>query len=685
MIGRIEVAGLGKAYKRFPNRWARLADWALPGGRARHELDWVLRDVTFSVRPGEAVGIVGLNGAGKSTLLKMIVGATRPTAGTIAARGRIAAVLELGLGFHPDFTGRQNAILAAQLQGFGNEAIARLLPEIEAFAEIGPYFDQPLRIYSTGMQMRLAFAVATAERPDILIIDEALSVGDAYFQHKSFDHIRRLGAEGATLLLVSHDKHAIQSVCRRAILLNGGTVAMEGEPEAVFDYYNALLAEDKAGKIVQRSDQGGKIRTDSGTGEARIESIGLFDAAGRPVSVVAVGQAIEVRFAVGVHADLDGLVLGCGIKDRLGQMMFGTNTFLTGQALDSARLGDQFVFRVRFDANLGEGSYSVHASLVRENSHIEKNYHWVDHGHVFEVVNPTKPSFVGCNWTEMLFDIERISPPAPPPARDDPLVVVDVGCRWGFAERFTGGAFRVFGFDPDHEECERLRARHADAPAGTIHVEAVALARRAGPRRLYMTREPACGSLLEPDPDLTAAYPALDCARHVASLEIEAVTLAGWARDNGIGRIDHIKLDTQGTELEILEGAGDLLAGLRCVEIEVEFNPIYRDQPLFADIDRFLRRRGFVLWKLSNLVHYSRDGAATGALDENAVCYDDAHRFVHPTHGGQLYWADARFIKKDVLAPRPIGDPQRLRDETLFSALGMADVVAHIASHRVSP
>ena len=204
-MGTITVSQLGKAYKHYPTRWSRLAEWLIPGSRPRHTMKWVLQDISFTVKAGEAVGIVGINGAGKSTLLKMITGTTQPTAGTVSVTGRVAAMLELGMGFHPDFTGRQNAIMAGQLLGYSVEEINRLMPEIEAFAEIGDYIDEPVRVYSSGMQMRLAFSVATAHRPDILIVDEALSVGDAYFQHKSFARIREYSKLGTTLLIVSHD------------------------------------------------------------------------------------------------------------------------------------------------------------------------------------------------------------------------------------------------------------------------------------------------------------------------------------------------------------------------------------------------------------------------------------------------------------------------------------------------
>jgi lipopolysaccharide transport system ATP-binding protein len=188
-------------------------------------LVWVLRNISFSVAPGEAVGIVGNNGAGKSTLLKMITGTTRPTEGQITSTGRISALLELGLGFHPDFTGRQNVSMSGQLLGMCPDELTTLMPEIEAFAEIGDYIDQPVRVYSSGMQVRLAFSVATAIRPDILIVDEALSVGDTYFQHKSFDRIKQFRNDGTTLLLspiaLKPLKHSVTGPsCLKTVLLS---------------------------------------------------------------------------------------------------------------------------------------------------------------------------------------------------------------------------------------------------------------------------------------------------------------------------------------------------------------------------------------------------------------------------------------------------------------------------------
>ena len=216
-------------------------------------------------------------------------------------RERVAALLELGMGFHPDFTGRQNVFMAGQLLGMQVEEIQALMPDIEAFAEIGEAIEQPVRTYSSGMQMRLAFSVATARRPDILIVDEALSVGDAYFQHKSFERIRSFRKAGTTLLIVSHDRSAIQSICDSAILLEQGRMAMRGRPEEVMDYYNALLAEREGQTVRQEMLADGQVRTISGTGEAAILDVRMVDQRQRVLEVVEVGQAVTLEVEVEVR------------------------------------------------------------------------------------------------------------------------------------------------------------------------------------------------------------------------------------------------------------------------------------------------------------------------------------------------------------------------------------------------
>ncbi len=406
-MGTIKVSGLGKAYRQYPSRWQRLAEWVIPFARPRHTLKWVLQDISFALEPGQAVGIIGINGAGKSTLLKLITGTTQPTTGSVSVSGRVAALLELGMGFHPDFTGRQNAYMAGQLIGLTAAEISELMPEIEAFAEIGDYLDMPVRVYSSGMSMRLAFAIATCKRPDILIVDEALSVGDAYFQHKSFDRIRQYREQGTTLLIVSHDKAAIQSICDRAILLNGGRVALEGEPEAVMDYYNALIADSENAQVSQQQTADGRVQTVSGTGEAGVESVGLYNADGEKIEVVRVGEALELRVEVVIRKAVASLVLGYGIKDRLGQVLYGTNTWHTGQVIEQPQAGERYTFRLRFPANFGVGSYSIQTALVDRDTHLSSNYEWRDLAAVFNVINVDRCAFAGCLWNEPVISIEK--------------------------------------------------------------------------------------------------------------------------------------------------------------------------------------------------------------------------------------------------------------------------------------
>ncbi len=404
-MGTLIVSNVSKAYKRYPGKWARVREWLT--GKPTHERTWVLRNINFSVQPGEAVGIIGINGAGKSTLLKIITGTTQPTEGSVHIRGRVAALLELGMGFHPDFTGRQNVFMAGQLLGLHVDEIAARMPDIEAFAEIGDYIDRPVRVYSSGMQMRLAFSVATAVRPDVLIVDEALSVGDAYFQHKSFDKIRAFREQGTTLLIVSHDRSAIQSLCDRAILLERGVIAKDGNPEEVMDFYNALIAERENATVEVKRLPDGRAQTSSGTGEARVESIELLNASGEPVDHVNVGQPVRLKVRIGLHADLPELVLGYMIKDRLGQPVFGTNTHHLGARLGPLANGETLVLAFDFPANIGVGSYSVSTALHVGDSHLAANYEWRDLALMFNVINIDRDAFVGVNWIPPVLEYPR--------------------------------------------------------------------------------------------------------------------------------------------------------------------------------------------------------------------------------------------------------------------------------------
>ncbi|HWS73830.1 MAG TPA: ABC transporter ATP-binding protein, partial [Quisquiliibacterium sp.] len=380
----LAVEGLGKAYRKYRSEGRRvLAMLGLPV--APVEEHWVLRDVSFAVQPGEAVGIVGQNGAGKSTLLKMVTGTLRPTEGRVAVAGRIAAILELGMGFNAEFTGRQNVLHSGGLMGLTRAQLEDAMPDIESFAEIGEYFDQPVRTYSSGMMVRVAFAVATAFRPEVLIIDEALSVGDTYFQHKSFERIRQFRREGTTLLIVSHDGAAIQTLCSRAIILDRGRLVLEGDTQQVMDHYNALIAEREASTVQTSRLEDGRVRTRSGTGEAAFGEIELLDEAGAPVAAVAVGQRIRLRATARVLDEIDALVFGFLIRDRLGRPVHGTNTWHKQLVAEGLTAGERLEFVAGFPVNLGPGSYSVSVALTGSLTHLERNFEWRDLALMFDV------------------------------------------------------------------------------------------------------------------------------------------------------------------------------------------------------------------------------------------------------------------------------------------------------------
>jgi lipopolysaccharide transport system ATP-binding protein len=384
-MGRIQVTNLGKAYKQYPGRWSRLAEWLTPGDSVRHQLKWVLQDISFNVEPGESVGIIGINGAGKSTLLKLITGTTQPTTGQVSISGRVAALLELGMGFHPDFTGRQNAIMAGQLLGMTSQEVTGLMPHIEAFAEIGEYIDSPVRVYSSGMQMRLAFSVATALRPDVLIVDEALSVGDAYFQHKCFDRVRSYRAQGTTLLFVSHDPGAVKTLCDRAILINKGSILFDGKPADVLDYYNALIAPDAIDTAIREGTPTGN-GTRSGSGAVRILEVDLLTESKSMRALVA-GQPASISLRLQAAQPLEDFTIGLLIKDRLGNDVFGTNTHHMLQTLGPIAAGEIKDLFFNFPSlALGPGHYSITLAAHASADHLAGNYDWWERALVFQVM-----------------------------------------------------------------------------------------------------------------------------------------------------------------------------------------------------------------------------------------------------------------------------------------------------------
>jgi len=265
------------------------------------------------------------------------------------------------------------------------------------------------------------------------------------------------------------------------------------------------------------------------------------------------------------------------------------------------------------------------------------------------------------------------------------IIILDIGCRWGFAEKFVQpenpGAFKIYGFDPDVDECARLQQHYVDFPNDTIMCIPQALAGKSGQRNLYVTKEPACSSLHPPLQHLVDRYPALDCIQLEKVVSINVTTLNAWAKENRIDDVDYIKIDTQGSELEILQGGNNLLKTVRCIDIEVEFNPIYEGQGLFFEVDAHLRANGFQLWRLANLVHYSQGAKKIDTGEKNFIHFDSKTSCESPAYGGQLFWADARYVHSSVLATGNAQNALRMqKDARLFTVLNMPDVVDHIQS-----
>jgi len=406
--GRVYVENLGKCFKYYPSPAGRLLEWTTLGSKIRHTQNWALRGIHFEVAPGDAIGIVGANGSGKSTLLKLIRGTLRQSEGAVHVEGRIAA-LELGLGFHPDFTGVQNMFTAGALIGLDAAAIEHAQDDIEDFAEIGTHIDEPVRTYSSGMQMRLAFSIATALRPDILIIDEALAVGDAYFQQKCIARIRQFREEGTTLLFVSHDPGAVRTLCDRALLLEEGLLIREGVPSEILDYYNAIIAKNVADHdIVQRRASGGERGfTRSGDRGAIIENVDILDDSGS-ARALPVGARAIIRVDGSAQRTLDDLTVGISIRDRLGNEVYGTNTHHLGFPARRVATGDSFRADFSLPLNLGLGNYSLTVALHAGIAHPEGSHDWWDHALAFTVVPGSEPPFVGGSYLPASVDFRAL-------------------------------------------------------------------------------------------------------------------------------------------------------------------------------------------------------------------------------------------------------------------------------------
>ncbi len=356
----LEISGLGKAFRCYRGEWRRVLSWlGIPMAPVAE--NWVLRNLSFRINPGEAVGIVGQNGAGKSTLLKLITGTLRPTEGGCVIRGRIAALLELGMGFNPEFTGRQNVFNAAGLMGFDVDVIAEAIPWIEEFAEIGAYFDQPVRTYSSGMQVRVAFSVATAFRPDILIVDEALSVGDIYFQQKCYERIREFVACGTTLLFVSHSMDTVLHLCTRALLLHEGGILHDGTPKDVVDLYqsNLLMLMDKAPEQLAKPDdiqcKPGNLVSDT----VECTSLQFTNKQGEVVTTLVGDEEVSLSIAFRLSRRLEDPHVGFKIRNKFGVVLFETNTYCMGKTIGPVESGAELTVLFDFVVRLSPAEYTL--------------------------------------------------------------------------------------------------------------------------------------------------------------------------------------------------------------------------------------------------------------------------------------------------------------------------------------
>jgi lipopolysaccharide transport system ATP-binding protein len=290
---------------------------------------WALRDVSFDVKPGEVIGVIGRNGAGKSTLLKILSRITKPTNGRVALRGRVGSLLEVGTGFHPELTGRENVYLNGAVLGMRRHEIARKFDRIVEFAEIGPFLDTPIKRYSSGMYVRLAFAVAAHLEPEILIVDEVLAVGDMAFQRKCMGRMREVGKTGCTVLFVSHNMPAIESLCTRALLLDGGRLVCSGAvPDMVREYHRRVLGpqQDHNSDLTERNEEGRKQKI--------FRSAALLNEDGEPANFIPLGRRFHLRIGLDAARPIDYPAITVGIDDTMGHRLLSLVTPLARPVMD---------------------------------------------------------------------------------------------------------------------------------------------------------------------------------------------------------------------------------------------------------------------------------------------------------------------------------------------------------------
>jgi len=395
MTVALGVENVSKQYRTYARPSDRLKESITRGRLRRHQEFWALRDVSFELDKGSTVGVVGPNGCGKSTLLQIIAGTLEPTHGNVWHEGRVAALLELGAGFDPEFSGVENVYMNASLLGLSRRETDRLFPSIERFAEIGQFLYQPVKTYSSGMFVRLAFAIAASVEPEILLVDEALAVGDAVFQHRCLRRMQELQERGTTVLFVSHDLAAVRALCARAILLNAGRIIEDGKPAEVLNRYQKIIMAREQAYEESTTASGETTAVDEslpplcytyrhGNGSAEIIAAELTDAARHGVEIVETGESLLMRLVVRSNRNIDQPVIGFLIRNRHGISAYGTNTKEQQIEFGAVRRGEVLEAVFSFNCWLGIDDYSISCAV---HSHDGEAYDWLDGVRFFRVTS----------------------------------------------------------------------------------------------------------------------------------------------------------------------------------------------------------------------------------------------------------------------------------------------------------
>ena len=370
----ISVRNLGKTYRLFGHPGDRIKQFLSLGMKKYHNEFTALHDVSFDIKKGETVGIIGRNGSGKSTLLQLICGILKPTTGSVKVNGRISALLELGAGFNPEFTGRENVYFQGAVIGISKEEMDARFEEITAFADIGEFIDQPVRTYSSGMFVRLAFSVAISVEPDVLVVDEALAVGDANFQARCFERIAAIRAGGGTILLVTHALEQVAHYCDRAMLLHAGGLIIDDAPDTTLSRYLTLLGSSTLPGVSLNPDDGAEVcrhpdyspaETRWGDGAASIDNIRIIQDGRENPTCLSPGRTVELKATVTSHTDLCGVIFGMTIKSLTGVIVLSVNSrdLSAGQLyISRARECTEIIFY--FNPFFDEGDYLLSLGVV---------------------------------------------------------------------------------------------------------------------------------------------------------------------------------------------------------------------------------------------------------------------------------------------------------------------------------